>query len=304
MFHKRYVNYLIIIILGLFLNGCLNNKRSKIEINNTKPIVLTTFTVIADMARNVAGDRLEVISITKPGSEIHGYNPTPSDLIKATNASLFIENGLGLELWADKYTADIDLPRVVLSQGIKPILISEDAYKGKPNPHVWMSPKKAIHYVNNLVYAFSELDPNGRNIFKKNGEIYKKRLIALDKELQLSLSSIPSSRRILITCEGAFSYLTSDYGLKEAYLWPVNADSNITPKRMVKLIELIKVNNVPTIFCESTVNSKAQIEIAKETGSKFGGKFFVDSLSEKGGPAPTYIKLLEHNLNLIKKGLK
>ncbi|WP_413402076.1 MULTISPECIES: metal ABC transporter substrate-binding protein [unclassified Synechococcus] len=271
---------------------------------DSRPKVLTTFTILADMARNVAGDRLRVESITKPGAEIHGYEFTPSDIERASGADLIVENGLGLELWARRFTeAAGDVPTVTLSDGVQPLLIEEDAYAGKPNPHAWMSPQAAQTYVDRLVEAFSELDPEGASQYAANGEAYKARLLALDGELRNSLQALPPEQRLLVTCEGAFSYLARDYGLKEAYLWPVNAESQISPRRMGRLIERVKRDQVPAVFCETTVSDKAQREVARASGSRFGGSFYVDSLSESDGPAPTLLDLQRHNVKLIRAGL-
>ena len=271
---------------------------------DSRPKVLTTFTILADMARNVAGDRLRVESITKPGAEIHGYEFTPSDIERASGADLIVENGLGLELWARRFTeAAGNVPTVTLSDGVQPLLIEEDAYAGKPNPHAWMSPQAAQTYVDRLVEAFSELDPEGASQYAANGEAYKARLLALDGELRNSLQALPLEQRLLVTCEGAFSYLARDYGLKEAYLWPVNAESQISPRRMGRLIERVKRDQVPAVFCETTVSDKAQREVARASGSRFGGSFYVDSLSESDGPAPTLLDLQRHNVKLIRAGL-
>ncbi len=302
----KYISSLIFSMLFFILTGCessLNDLKQN-QIKVSKPIVLTTFTVIADIASNVAGDRLQVNSITKVGSEIHGYKPTPSDVIKGSKARLIVENGLGLELWASEFiNASGNVSKITLSEGIEPLLIEGDVYAGKPNPHAWMSPLKAIHYVDKLVDAFIKIDPAGRETYIINAKNYKQKLIELDKELRSKISRIPLEKRILISCEGAFTYLTNDYGMKEAYLWPVNAESQVTPKRIVNLINTIKEKEIPTIFCESTVNTKVQKEVAKQSGAKYGGSFFVDSLSEANGPAPTFLKLMRHNLDLIMNGL-
>ncbi len=256
------------------------------------------------MARNVSGNRLDIHSITKLGAEIHGYQPTPSDLVKASKADLIVENGLGLELWARKFTAAAgNIPTVVLSRGMKPLLIEGDVYAGKPNPHAWMSPRRAMLYVDRLVDVFISLDPEGEQTFRKNSDEYKQKLQKLDQELKTALASINPSKRVLVTCEGAFTYLAKDYGMEEAYLWPVNAESQVTPKRMLRLINTIKERKVPAIFCESTVSSKPQREVAKASGAKFGGVFYVDSLSGPDGPASTLLDLQRHNLRLIRKGL-
>ena len=294
--------FIFLAINFLFLTACVNkNIYTK---KSEKPFVLTTFTILADLARNVAGDRLIVESITKPGAEIHSYQFTPSDIVKTKGAKIIIQNGLGLEAWISKFMNSTgEIPNVKLTEGMKPLLIEGDAYSGKPNPHAWMSPKRAMEYVDKIVDAFVKIDPEGEIEYSANASTYKAKLQSLDKELRNSLSSIPRERRFLVTCEGAFTYLASDYGMKEAYLWPVNSESQVTPRRMVNLIKIIKENRIPTIFCESTVSSEAQMEVAKSSGAVFGGTFYVDSLSGLKGPAPTYIDLLRHNVGLITKGL-
>jgi manganese transport system substrate-binding protein len=278
-----------------------NNLENSVD---NRPVVLTTFTILADMARQVAGDRLQVRSITKPGAEIHGYEPSPRDLEQASNADLIIENGLGLELWARRFVQSAaDVPTVTLTEGMQPLLIEGDAYAGKPNPHAWMSPLRAQGYVDRLVDAFSQLDPEGAQLYRDNGNSYKLQLEKLDAELRNLLAVIPQKQRVLVSCEGAFSYLAQDYGFDEAYLWPVNAESQISPRRMARLIERVKKDQVPAVFCETTVSDKAQREVARASGARFGGSFYVDSLSKRNGPAPTLLDLQRHNVKLIRQGL-
>jgi manganese transport system substrate-binding protein len=213
-------------------------------------------------------------------------------------------NGLGLERWAQRYLAAAGpVPSVVLSQGMQPLLIADDRAAGKPNPHAWMSPKRAQAYVDQLVLAFSRLDPAGAPVYRRNGLAYQRQLQALDRDLRSALARIPPGRRLLVSCEGAFSYLAHDYGLKEAYLWPVNAESQVTPRRMAALIQEVRSRRVPAVFCESTVSDKAQREVARAAGARFGGTFYVDSLSGSSGPAPTVLKLQRHNSALIVAGL-
>ncbi|WP_332299711.1 metal ABC transporter substrate-binding protein [Prochlorococcus marinus] len=291
-------------MLLIFNVSCkpLSSNKDQI-VNPSKLIVLTTFTVLADIAKNIAGERLIVESITKPGAEIHGYKPTPSDLVRASKADLIVENGLGLELWAKKFTSSLnDVSRVVLTDGINPLPIEGDVYAGRPNPHAWMSPLRAIHYVDKLASAFISIDHEGKEVYLKNSDIYKKKLIDLDQELRTALEKVPLEKRVLVSCEGALSYLADDYGFQEAYLWPVNAESQVTPRRMEKLIATISKTQVPVVFCETTVSEKPQLEVSRITQTTFGGKFFVDSLSDKDGPAPTFIDLQRHNVRLILKG--
>ena len=201
------------------------------------------------------------------------------------------------------YDANLKVKRITVAEGLDPIFISEDFYKGKPNPHAWISPKRGILYVDIIVDSLSELRPSKRTLFEENGKIYKDKLSKIDKEFSLFINNLNKDRRYLVSCEGAFSYLTNDYGLEEVYLWPVNAESQITPKRMTRTISIVKEKNVPSVFCESTVSNESQMVVVNETGANFGGNLFVDSLSDDSGPANSYINMLEHNLNLIKKGL-
>ncbi|MCC3421358.1 MAG: metal ABC transporter substrate-binding protein [Microcoleus sp. PH2017_29_MFU_D_A] len=270
-----------------------------------KKVILTTFTVLADMAQNVAGDKLTVQSITKPGAEIHGYEVTPSDLKRGQGASLILDNGLNLERWATRFYNSLPkVPRITVSEGINPINIAEDSYKGKPNPHAWMSPKNALIYVRNIRRALSNADPANAATYEANSTKYSQQIEAIDEKLKKAISAIPPEKRYIVSCEGAFSYIARDYGLKEVYIWPVNAEQQSTPKQVERVINTVKANKIPAVFCESTVSNEAQLQVAKETGAKFAGVFYVDSLSPSEGPASTYLKMLEYNVNTLIKGLQ
>lgn len=273
--------------------------------NGSKKKVLTTFTVLADMARNVAGDKLDVESITRVGSEIHSYEPTPSDLKKAQDADLLLVNGLNLERWFEQFLGNVkNVPAVTLSQGITPIPIAEGPYANLPNPHAWMSPKTAQVYVENIRRAFVELDPDNAETYNANAAAYQKQLTAIAEQLETALVQVPENQRVLVTCEGAFSYLAKDYGLQEVYLWPINADQQSTPQQVKTVIDQVKARNVPTVFCESTVNPEGQKVVAQATGAKYGGNLYVDSLSQADGPVPTYLDLLTYDIEAIAKGLQ
>ena len=297
---KKLLLFVFSFLIFLTTNSC---KRTSFEKETNKEVILASFTVLADIIENVAKDEFVVKSITKPGVEVHGYQPTPSDLIKASKAFVFIDNGFGFELWAEKFVSNLQIKRVTISNRLEPIFISEDFYKGKPNPHAWISPKRGMIYVDVIVDSLSDLKPSEAESFKNNGQIYKNKIAKIDKDFSLFINNLEKNNRYLVTCEGAFSYLTNDYGLKEAYLWPVNAESQITPKRMARTISLVKNKNIPSVFCESTVSNESQMVVASETGAKFGGDLFVDSLSQDNKSANTYLKMLKHNLTLIKKGL-
>ena len=267
--------------------------------------VVTTFTVIADMARNVAGDAAEVESITKAGAEIHNYAPTPGDIQRAQGAQLILWNGLGLERWFEKFFQNLDdVPGVVVSDGIEPMGIAEGPYEGKPNPHAWMSPGNALIYVDNIRDALVKYDPANADTYKANAEAYKQTIEAAVAPIRAKLETVPEDKRWLVSSEGAFSYLARDFGLKELYLWPINADQQGTPKQVRKVIDTVRAYKIPTVFSESTVSDKPALQAARETGAHYGGVLYVDSLSEADGPVPTYVDLLKVTSDTIQKGLQ
>ena len=267
--------------------------------------VVTTFTVIQDIAQNVAGDAATVESITKPGAEIHEYEPTPKDIVKAQSADLILWNGLNLERWFERFFQNIkDKPAVVVTEGVTPLSIYEGPYKDAPNPHAWMSPSNALIYVENIKNALVKYDPQNADTYQKNAAAYAEKIKQLDKPLREKLSQIPADQRWLVTSEGAFSYLAKDYDLKEGYLWPINAEQQGTPQQVRKLINLVKKNHIPVVFSESTVSAKPAQQVAKESGAKYGGVLYVDSLSAADGPVPTYIDLLNVTVSTIVKGFE
>jgi len=266
--------------------------------------VVTTFTVLADMASNVAGDAAEVVSVTKPGAEIHGYEPTPQDIVRASDADLILWNGLNLELWFEQFLSNLgDVPSVTLSDGIDPISISSGSYEGKSNPHAWMGLDNALVYIDNIASAFVEHDPENAAIYQANAETYKEKLRSTLQPLRDEIAMIPADQRWLVTCEGAFSYLARDFGMKELYLWPMNADQNGTPQQVRAVIDGVRDNNIPVVFCESTVNTAPAEQVARETGVTYGGELYVDSLSEADGPVPTYLDLLSVTSRTVAEGL-
>ena len=267
--------------------------------------VVTTFTVIQDIAQNVAGNAATVESITKPGAEIHEYEPTPKDIVKAQSADLILWNGLNLERWFERFFQNIkDKPAVVVTEGITPLSIYEGPYKDAPNPHAWMSPSNALIYVENIKNALVKYDPQNADTYQKNAAAYAEKIKQLDKPLREKLAQIPANQRWLVTSEGAFSYLAKDYDLKEGYLWPINAEQQGTPQQVRKRINLVKKNHIPVVFSESTVSAKPAQQVAKESGAKYGGVLYVDSLSAADGPVPTYIDLLNVTVSTIVKGFE
>lgn len=268
-----------------------------------KKRIVTTFTIIQDMAQNVAGDAAVVESITKPGAEIHGYEPTPQDIVKAQRADLVIWNGLNLERWFEKFFRNLkNVPSVVVSAGVEPIGIEEGPYRGKPNPHAWMSPRNALIYVENIRKALVKLDPANEKTYNANAKAYSAKFEAIEATVRAELEKIPAHQRWLVTSEGAFPYLARNFGLQELFLWAVNADQQGTPQQVQKVIDGVRKNKIPVVFSESTVSDKPARQVARETGARYGGTLYVDSLTAANGPAPTYLRLMEYNAKTIVKG--
>lgn len=287
------------LFLGLALAAC-----SPFAAAAEKPVVVTTFTIIADMARNVAGEYAEVVSITKPGAEIHYYEPTPKDLTRAQQADLILWNGLNLETWFERFFSNLkDVPSVVVSEGITPIAISGGEYDGKPNPHAWMSISNAMIYIDNIEKALTGIDPANAAHYAQNANAYKEKLKALEGAIRTRMATLPDNQRWLVSSEGAFSYLAQDLGLREAYLWPINAEQQGTPQQIRALIETIRRENIPVLFSESTVSDQPAKQVAQESGARYGGVLYVDSLSAADGPVPTFLDLLQVTTDTLLKGL-
>ncbi|MFV0491942.1 MAG: metal ABC transporter substrate-binding protein [Pseudorhodobacter sp.] len=266
--------------------------------------VVTSFTVLADMAAQVAGETADVVSVTRPGAEIHGYQPTPRDILRAQGADLILWNGLNLELWFAQFLDNLgEIPAVTLSDGVQPISISGGNYDGKPNPHAWMGLENAFLYIDNIEKAFAAQDPANAEVYAANAATYKEELRAAITPLRDRIMALPERERWLVTCEGAFSYLARDFGLRELYLWPINADQMGTPQQVRSVIDGVQDNEIPVVFCESTVNQAPARQVARETGARYGGVLYVDSLSGPDGPVPSYRDLLEVTVRTIAEGL-
>jgi manganese/iron transport system substrate-binding protein len=181
--------------------------------------------------------------------------------------------------------------------------ITGGEYDGKPNPHAWMSTTSAMTYVDNIRDAFVQHDAENAAIYTANAEAYKKEIVEAIKPLEEAILNVPEAERWLVSCEGAFSYLARDFDMKELYLWPINADQQGTPQQVRKVIDGVRANNIPTVFCENTVSQSPAEQVARETDATYGGVLYVDSLTEMDGAVPTYIDLLRVTIETISTGL-
>ncbi|WBA10117.1 metal ABC transporter substrate-binding protein [Salinivibrio kushneri] len=292
----------LLIIAALLLSPIAHADQLK---HADKLKVVTSFTILADMAANVAGEHAEVVSLTKPGAEIHNYQPTPGDILRAQSADVVMWNGLGLERWFKRFFQHIDkVPNVILSDGVEPIVIASGPYRGKPNPHAWMSPSDAMRYVDNIEQALIKYDPANQTHYQANAKAYKAQIQAVFARAQDALSAVPDAQRWLVSSEGAFSYLARDLNLNEAYLWPINAERQGTPQQVRALIDTVREHQVRAVFSESTVSDAPAKQVAAETDAHYGGILYVDSLSQADGPVPDYLSLLTVTTETVLAGLR
>ena len=267
--------------------------------------IVTTFSVLADMAQNVAGDAANVTSLIKRGAEIHNYEPTPKDIVRARRADLILWNGFNLEVWFAQFFQNLDrVPVVELTEGITPIDIYNGPYSGKPNPHAWMSQNAAFIYIDNIRDALIQYDAVNADTYRANAARYKTQITKTLAPIRREFETLAEDSRWLVTSEGAFSYLARDFNLRELFLWPINADQQGTPKQVRVVIDTMREHNIGVIFSESTISPEPAKQIAREVGAAYGGVLYVDSLSVKDGPVPTYVDLLRVTLQTILAGIK
>lgn len=298
IFTKLFNSFFISLFLVLIFSNFSFSEQKKLK-------VVTTFTVIKDIVKNVAGDKASVISITKPGSEIHGYQPTPKDLVRTRDADLIISNGFNLEMWFEQFYSNFEnTKRITLTDGVIPININQGDYEGDPNPHAWMSIENIFIYIENVKKGLIEIDPENKNYYLSNAINYKKNIEKEIFPLREKIRNLPKSKRWLVSCEGAFSYLAEDLNLKELYLWPINSESISKPKQIKKVVDAIILHKISAVFCESTVSQTPAKQLAKQTNSKYGGILYVDSLTEENGLVPTYIDLMKITSQTIFDGLR
>lgn len=301
---KNTFIYILLAFIAIVLVASFFFQPESIEEDSDKIVTLSTFTVLADMVREVGGSKVESNSLTRPGVEVHDYEPTSSDLTRASRAEVIFENGLGLEEWLHSLRANVpDVLTVNTSEGVEEILIASDEAMGNPDPHAWMSPTQGLIYVENIRKALTEIAPEHADYFAENATRYSEQIQAIGTELETIFATIPENQRTLVTCEGAFRYLANDFGLENVYIWASNAEEEGTPRQVARVIEIVNEREVPAVFCESTVGPQIQKEIAVTTGAEFAGVLYVDSLSEDDGPAPTYLQLLEYTAQTIVNGL-
>ncbi|MEK4025994.1 metal ABC transporter solute-binding protein, Zn/Mn family [Sporosarcina sp. FSL W7-1283] len=316
---KSFVKWLGLSLLAVFmLAACGNDDNGPKEGNsdegkkptesNEKLKVVTSFTIIADMAREIGGDLVEVYNLVPTGTDPHEYEPLPDDIKAATDADVLFYNGLNLEGgkngWFFKMMDSVNQKEeniYSLTERVEPkYLGGEDGRDEEINPHAFIDPAVGVKMAEDLRDALIEQHPSDSDKIKEQGDEYVQRLKDLDAEFQERIETIPEENRVLVTSERAFQYLNDHYGLKEAFIWEIDTEENGSPKQIKDLIHYIEEHKVPVLFVESNVDTRPMETVSKETGVPITEKpIYSDEIGNPGDEVDTYIKYLEYNMNLI-----
>ncbi len=264
-----------------------------------KPKIVATASMIADMAKNIAGDKLEIECIVPIGGDPHIYDPTPRDAKMVVRGDLILMNGLTFEGWLSELieNSGTNAKTVRVTKGIEAIKSLD--YANSTDPHAWMDLSKGIQYISNIRDAFIELDPPNKVYYEARYDAYRSQLEEADKYVMNKIKTIPEERRILITSHDAFQYYGKRYGLQLEPVMGVSTDAEIKTSDVTRLNKVIKASNVPAVFIESTINPKFLNQLAKDNDIVIGGELFADSLGDEESDGATYIDMLKHNTNVI-----
>lgn len=263
--------------------------------------IVTSFSVLADIIEEVAGDRATVDYIVPIGEEPHEYEPVPSNFSTVSDADVFYVNGLSLEEWLEKIVSNVSETDIVeLSNGVEPInLVGED----EPDPHAWLSPKNTKMYVENLVEDLVERDPGGEEVYRAGGEAYIEQLNELDAWIEEEVSNIPEDHRVIIVSENAFKYYGESYGFRTEGIWEINSHEEGTPQQINRIIDILEDEGIPSVFLESTVPPSFMENVSSDAGVPIAGEVYTDAIGEEGSGAESYIEMIRHNTKTFVDGL-
>jgi zinc/manganese transport system substrate-binding protein len=266
--------------------------------------VVATFSILADFARNVGGERIEVTALVGPNGDTHVYQPKPADAQKLGAARLILVNGLGLEGWIDRLikASGAKAPVVVATKGISPQEMREDGRIGT-DPHAWQSIANAKIYVANIRDGLIAVDPEGAAVYRTNAESYLAKLDALESEVKEEVAKIPPAQREIITTHDAFGYFGTAYGFRFIAPEGISTETEASARDVAKIIRQIKSQKIPAVFLENVTDPRLVRNIASESGAKIGGTLYSDALSPPDGPAATYIDMMRNNIKQFSAAL-
>lgn len=310
---KRFLKFFLVASLSLaLLAGCGADDSPSGDRDGPLKVV-TSFTIIEDIAKEIGGDNLEIHNLVPTGTDPHEYEPLPEDIKAATDADVLFYNGLNLEGGKDGWffkmieSVDQDEEKVFsLTERVEPMyLTSEDGQEEEINPHSFIDPAVGIKMAEDMRDALMEVDPDNKDIYEEKAGEYIGRLEEIDQDYEEKIGDIPEDERILVTSERAFQYMADHYGLKEGYIWAIDTEENGSPEQIRSLIEFLDENEVPVLFVESNVDERPMETVSDETGIPMAEKhIYSDEIGKPGEEVDTYVKYLNYNINLIHDELK
>ena len=273
--------------------------------------VVATNSIIADITKNIAGDKIDLHSIVPVGQDPHEYEPLPDDIKKTTQADLIFYNGINLETGGNAWFTKLvqNAKRVenkdyfAVSEGVKVIHLEGEGETGKEDPHAWLNLENGVIYAKNIAKHLIEKDPSNKDFYQKNLDDYVAKLEALDKEAKTKFDAIPEEKKMIVTSEGCFKYFSKAYNVPSAYIWEINTEQEGTPDQIRDLVKKLKGSKVPALFVESSVDDRPMKTISSETGIPIYAKIFTDSIAEEGQDGDSYYSMMKYNLDKISEGL-
>ena len=304
----RYLVLLLVAIVGLV--ACSSQKSSS-DSSSSKLNVVATNSIIADITKNIAGDKINLHSIVPVGQDPHEYEPLPEDVKKTSKADLIFYNGINLETggnaWFTKLVENAQKKEnkdyYAVSEGVDVIYLEGQNEKGKEDPHAWLNLENGIIYAQNIAKRLIEKDPDNKATYEKNLKAYVEKLTALDKEAKEKFNNIPEEKKMIVTSEGCFKYFSKAYNVPSAYIWEINTEEEGTPDQIKSLVEKLRKTKVPSLFVESSVDDRPMKTVSKDTNIPIHAKIFTDSIADKGEEGDSYYSMMKYNLDKISEGL-
>ncbi|KAA0963286.1 metal ABC transporter substrate-binding lipoprotein/adhesin ScbA [Streptococcus cristatus] len=303
--------FLVLLLLAFVGLAACSSQKSSTETGSSKLNVVATNSIIADITKNIAGDKINLHSIVPVGQDPHEYEPLPEDVKKTSQADLIFYNGINLETggnaWFTKLVENAKKKEnkdyYAVSEGVDVIYLEGQSEKGKEDPHAWLNLENGIIYAQNIAKRLSEKDPANKETYEKNLKAYVEKLSALDKEAKEKFNNIPEEKKMIVTSEGCFKYFSKAYNVPSAYIWEINTEEEGTPDQIKTLVEKLRKTKVPSLFVESSVDDRPMKTVSKDTNIPIYAKIFTDSVAEKGEEGDSYYSMMKYNLEKIAEGL-
>lgn len=303
--------FLVLLLLAFVGLAACSSQKSSTETGSSKLNVVATNSIIADITKNIAGDKINLHSIVPVGQDPHEYEPLPEDVKKTSQADLIFYNGINLETggnaWFTKLVENAKKKEnkdyYAVSEGVDVIYLEGQNEKGKEDPHAWLNLENGIIYAQNIAKRLSEKDPANKETYEKNLKAYVEKLSALDKEAKEKFNNIPEEKKMIVTSEGCFKYFSKAYNVPSAYIWEINTEEEGTPDQIKTLVEKLRKTKVPSLFVESSVDDRPMKTVSKDTNIPIYAKIFTDSIADKGEEGDSYYSMMKYNLEKIAEGL-